>query len=478
MESRHVERTIVVAFAAVVISFVGATVFSERQSAEVERAALSIHGNAAPSIHRLAAARGELRHLQLLVHRALDEESRPAMVPEISAGRELLDQQLDAYRALPLYPGEEAAWQRAQGAVGQLEGNISQILAALERDDLRSARQLEARFDGLIEALAATLSRDIDVNVAAAAKLAGDIQHSRRQGITWSLVLDGLGVLLAIAAAAWALRVARAHARAVQACNEMAERRAGELDQFAGRMAHDVRSPLSVIGISLSTAARYGGDDARFRRAMGRARDAFQQTQTMIEALLDFARAGARPDPGARASVSKAAEGVAVNMCTRAEEVDAELLVRAGSRTPVACAAGLLEIAISNLVNNALTYVQGRQRRIVEIQTIDDGPLVKVAVSDTGPGLPAGTDTSAIFEPTVRGANALGRGLGLGLATVKKVVEAHGGRVGVSSSSEGCMFWFTLPSISVAAPARTEASDRVSVRPDPDPPPPRGPSLN
>lgn len=387
------------------------------------------------------------------------------MVLEISAGRDLLDQQLDAYRALPLYPGELAAWRRAQSAVGQLEGNTSQIVAALEHDDLRSARQLEAKFDGSIEDLATNLSRDIDVNVAAATKLAGDIQHSRRQGIIWALLLDGLGVLLAIAAAAWALRVARAHARAVQSCNDLAERRAGELDQFAGRMAHDVRSPLSVIGISLSTAARYGGDDTRFRRAMERATDAFQQTQTMIEALLDFARAGARPDPRARASVSKAAEGVAVNMCTRAEEVGAELLVRAGSRTPVACAAGLLEIAISNLVSNALTYVQGSQHRVVEIETIDDGPVVKVAVSDTGPGLPPGTDTTAIFQPTVRGANALGRGLGLGLATVKKVVEAHGGRVGVSSSSEGCVFWFTLPSISIAAPARKDTSDRAIVRP-------------
>src|SRR6185312_6213218 len=106
MESRHVDRAVGLAFAAVVISFVSATWFSERRSAEVERAALSIHRNAAPSIHRLAAARAELRRLQLLVHRALEEDSRPSNVLEISAGRELLDQQLAAYTALPLYPGE------------------------------------------------------------------------------------------------------------------------------------------------------------------------------------------------------------------------------------------------------------------------------------------------------------------------------------------------------------------------------------
>ena len=463
MESRHVERAVALAFAAVVLSFVSATCLSERQSAEVERAALSIHRNAAPSIHRLAAARAEVRRLQLLVHRAVEEESGPWRVLEISAGRELLDQQLVAYEALPLYPGEGAAWERAKSAAARLDETLAQIVAALEGGDARSAHQLEARFDGTIEDLARTLSQDIDVNVAAADGLAADIQRSRRQGIVWALGLDGMGVLMAVAAAAWSLGVARAHGRAVRACSELAERRAEELDQFAGRMAHDVRTPLSVVGISLSMADRYGGDDPRFRRAIKRATDAFRQSNAIIEALFDFARAGARPDPGARASVSKAAEGVAVNICSRAEQVGADVVVRARSHAAVPCSAGLVESAISNLVNNALTYVEGREKRIVAIETTDEYGAVKVTVSDTGPGLPAGTDPSGLFEPNVRGPNARGRGLGLGLATVKKVVEAHGGRVGVSSSSEGCVFWFTLPAVPNVVISERDAGEQPAL---------------
>src|SRR5579871_3995204 len=261
MESKHLDRVVVAAFAAVVLSFVSATWFSEHQSAAVERAALSIQRNAAPSIHRLAAARSQLRRLQLLVHRALEDESNPSNVVEISAGRELLDQQLAAYEALPLYPGEESAWRRAKIASDQVERYLSEIVSDLERGDQASARRLEARLDGSIEGLAWTLSQDIEVNVAAADGLAADIQRSRRDGVLWALVLDGIGVLLAAAAAGWSLRVARAHARAVRACSEMAERRAEELDQFAGRMAHDVRTPLAVVGISLSMVDRYGGDE-------------------------------------------------------------------------------------------------------------------------------------------------------------------------------------------------------------------------
>lgn len=450
MESRQVERAVIVAFAAVVIAFASATWLSERRSGEIERAALSIHSNAAPSIRRLAMAAAELRRLQLLVHRALERESGPSDVLEINAGRELLDEQIGAYRSLPVYPGEEAAWKPAEAALEVLDEQLARIVGALEEGDAETARQLEPRLDGASEDLARTLSKDIDFNVVVAAQLAANIRTTRHRGIVWALLLDVVGLLLTVVAAALSLRVARAYFRAVQSCSEIADRRAGELETFAGRMAHDVRTPLSVAGISLTMAERYGGGDARFRRAIKRAILAIRQAALIIDALFDFANSGARADPSARASTSEAAEGVAVNMCTRAEEVGAEIIVRANARSVVACPPGLVESAIGNLVSNAITYVEGREKRLVAIETADDGPEVKVRVSDSGPGLPLGTDPVTLFEPHVRGTNARGRGLGLGLATVKKVVEAHGGRIGVDSSPEGCVFWFTLPSVSSA----------------------------
>src|SRR5206468_5432686 len=84
------------------------------------------------------------------------------------------------------------------------------------------------------------------------------------------------------------------------------------------------------------------------------------------------------------------------------------------------------------------------ERRVtIAVEAEDD--RVRIAVSDTGPGLPPGLDPTTLFQPYVRGPQARGRGLGLGLSTVSRIGEAHGGRVGVDSSAAGCCFWFTLP---------------------------------
>jgi len=65
-------------------------------------------------------------------------------------------------------------------------------------------------------------------------------------------------------------------------------------------------------------------------------------------------------------------------------------------------------------------------------------------VQDTGPGIPS-EKKGALFEPYVRGESNQ-PGIGLGLATVKRLTEAHGGRVGVESSpGAGSTFWFELP---------------------------------
>src|SRR5262249_41145284 len=112
---------------------------------------------------------------------------------------------------------------------------------------------------------------------------------------------------------------------------------------------------------------------------------------------------------------------------------------------PVACERGILASVASNLIRNAIKFMGEKEERRVVVRVEGDDKAVRVEVADTGPGLLPGTE-ELIFQPYSRVGNRPGNGLGLGLATVKRLVEAHGGRVGVHSvPSVGATFWFELP---------------------------------
>jgi len=452
MSVQRVDGVLVACFAAVVATFVAATVYTQHRTREIEGAALTIQGDAAPSIRRLANARAELRRVQLLIHRALSDGGRNR-TPEIESGRALLDTELAAYQTLPLFPGEAVAWRRAQRALGRVNQDVADVLAGLSDGDRVAATAARDRLDADSEEAGRALSAGIDANVAVASGLAGRIGQSRRRGAIWAVELDAVGVLLAIFAATLALRISHAHARAVEELQHVAERKAGELEAFATRMAHDIRNPLTTAKLAFDDLSRNPALEEKPRRSAARGSRAIAHAVQVIEALLNFARAGARAQPGVTAAPAAVAEEVAAVVRPRAEQVSAELEVVARSRARVACGPGMLASVLGNLVANALTYVDGAPVRRVCVEIDDQGPDVRVIVADTGPGLPPGIDPAALFQPYMRGPGARGRGLGLGLATVSRIVEAHHGRLGVDSTGEGCRFWFTLPR-AADAPAR------------------------
>jgi signal transduction histidine kinase len=124
----------------------------------------------------------------------------------------------------------------------------------------------------------------------------------------------------------------------------------------------------------------------------------------------------------------------------------------------VACSAGVYLALVGNLVRNAIKYMGQAPARRITVRVREEGAWVHTEIEDTGPGIPAAS-LQSLFEPYFRMMKDRGaEGLGLGLATVKKLVEGHQGRVGVSSEPGlGSTFWFALP----RAGSRPEASEGV-----------------
>jgi len=177
----------------------------------------------------------------------------------------------------------------------------------------------------------------------------------------------------------------------------------------------------------------------------------------MVDGIFEFARSGGRPEPGARADLEEVVEQV-VDEVRQAEAPEPpEIVVEPFAPREVACARGVVASVLSNLTRNAAKFMRDSAHRRITVRVRDDGAMVRVEVEDTGPGVPLGLER-IIFEPYARAEGVTQPGLGLGLATVKRLCEAYGGAVGVrSSASRGATFWVTFPRAEASAHASPES---------------------
>jgi signal transduction histidine kinase len=341
------------------------------------------------------------------------------------------------YLALPGFPGEQDLHGELTDARAAFDRSVAHALAAPGEEGWILPERSLAELLQTTQRLDLALQRIQEFNAAQGQRLGLHIAAVRHSAIVRTLLIDFAVGFLAMSATVVAAIAWRRSLEAVQ-------NRSSELDMFAGRVAHDVLSPLMAVSVGLELSRARFGSDSDAVKTVDRATRALQRVRSLVESLLEFARAGASPAGGETADVSDTIAGVLECLDGTAKAARIELGFDGAPRSRVTCAPGVLMSLVQNLVHNAIKYMGDSPKRHVRVRVRDAGRFVRVEVEDTGPGVP-GAIQARIFEPFVRGTSAA-PGAGLGLATAKKLAEAHGGRVGCQSApGAGSRFWFELP---------------------------------
>jgi two-component system, OmpR family, phosphate regulon sensor histidine kinase PhoR len=245
------------------------------------------------------------------------------------------------------------------------------------------------------------------------------------------------------------------------------ERRMSALkSDFVANVSHELKTPLALVRMfgEMLQSGRVASDEKR-QQYLDIIMSESERLSALIENVLDFARVekGRGAYDFSEGDVGEAV-AKAVNVYRyRAEREGVELAMVLDKDLPPACIdARAVELAVINLIDNALKYAAGSN--VIAVRTERDGNAIVVRVIDRGPGVPP-EDQGRIFERFVRGSTARGkpiRGSGIGLALVKHIAESHGGRAWVTSSVGcGATFSISIPVGDGALKAREGGSRRT-----------------
>jgi len=219
-----------------------------------------------------------------------------------------------------------------------------------------------------------------------------------------------------------------------------------QLERFAGQVSHDLRNPLTAVSGFIEIAADSPEVVAapQVAAALARADAAATRMSTMIADLLDYARLGGAHPRREKVELSELIADVL-------EDLDQALAATATDVTADAEAElfgdpTLLHALFQNLIANAIkfTHAAGFDPHI-EIRAYALDGTWRITVDDNGPGVPdAQRDT--VFGLMERGSAGDTPGLGIGLSTCRRIVEAHGGSIGIGESPlGGASVWTILP---------------------------------
>ncbi|ADD07633.1 histidine kinase (plasmid) [Natrialba magadii ATCC 43099] len=230
--------------------------------------------------------------------------------------------------------------------------------------------------------------------------------------------------------------------------NERLERSNDRLEQFAYAASHDLQEPLRMVSTYLQLIDRRYRDafDEDGEEFLEFAIDGADRMRSMIEGLLAYSRVETRGDPFEPVDLNDVLDAVREDLQMQIEESDAEVATENLPR--VHGDAGQLRQVFQNLLSNAIEY-SGDEPPRVDVTAEREGNEWILSIRDEGIGIDS-DGQERIFEVFERlHTHEEHPGAGIGLALCQRIVERHGGEIGVESEpGEGSTFSLMLPAAS------------------------------
>lgn len=282
---------------------------------------------------------------------------------------------------------------------------------------------------------------------------AGWVEHVRGRSVPWSgaeahAVLELRHALIGVV-----LRRAEEMAEVAAELGRVNK----ELEAFSYTVSHDLRAPMRHIAGFVELVLETEGDSLtdRARRYLAHVKEASAHAGLLVDALLDFSRMGRSSLKCADIDTNQLVSDLVAEQAGAPREGRIEWDIRGPLPTLYADPV-LLQVALRNLIGNAVKYSRTRPVARIVIEPVDGLRGVGLVISDNGVGFQMKyvNKLFGVFQRLHRSETF--EGTGIGLATVRRIVERHGGTVdAVGELDKGAKFTFVLP----RRPPETDEAD-------------------
>jgi signal transduction histidine kinase len=235
----------------------------------------------------------------------------------------------------------------------------------------------------------------------------------------------------------------------LQSVNQRLQAEVAEKEDFLRAVSHDLNAPLrNIAGMASMMLLKYGQTfEADALQRLERIQKNVDVECELINELLELSRLKTRRERIEPVNLQELVQAVAEQFSNDLERTGITLQIR--TPLPVMlCERARMRQVFMNLVDNAIKYMRPEGPRLIQVSCAPHDDEIVIDVTDTGLGI-AEDDLGAVFHVFRRAKSAaVARipGKGVGLASVKAIIENYGGRLGVQSEpGAGTRFFMELP---------------------------------